>query len=62
MAAKMEYIQSDNGKFLTDQVNRLIKNYESGQVSVQIVTTVVADPRMQGSSKLIYEAYVIHPA
>lgn len=62
MASKMDYIQSDNGKFLTDQVNRIIRNYETSQVTVQVITTVVSDPRSPGASKLIYEAYVTHPA
>lgn len=52
----------DSPKFLTDQVNRLIKNYESGHVQVQVVTTVVPDQRSQTGSKLLYEAFVIHPA
>lgn len=59
--AKMEYLQSDNGKNLADQVNRLIRPYETAQVSVKVVSTVVSDPRTHGGTKLIYEAYVIHP-
>jgi hypothetical protein len=61
MAAKMEYIQADSGKSLTDQVNRTIKNYESGHVSVQVVTTVVPDPSGKTSARIIYEAFIIHP-
>lgn len=41
MPAKMTHIPpADSSKFLTDQVNRLIKNFESGHVQVQVVTTV----------------------
>ncbi|MDQ0672975.1 hypothetical protein QFZ36_000536 [Pseudarthrobacter siccitolerans] len=62
MAAKMEHIPpADSAKFLTDQVNRIIKNYESGHVQVQVVTTVVPDQRSQTGSKIYYEAFVIHP-
>ena len=31
----------DSQKFLVDQVNRIIKNYESGHVQVQVVTSEV---------------------
>jgi hypothetical protein len=62
MTARMDHIPPvDSAKFLTDQVNRLIKNYESGHVSVQVVTTVVPDQRNQPGSRVYYEAFVTHP-
>jgi hypothetical protein len=62
MTAKMEHIPPvDSAKFQTDQVNRVIKNYESGHVSVQMVTTVVPDQRSQTGSRIIYEAFIILP-
>ncbi|MFB9654560.1 hypothetical protein [Pseudarthrobacter oxydans] len=62
MAAKLTHIQSDNGKFLTDQVNRTIRNFETSQVTVQIITTTVPDQRNVAGSKVIYEAFITHPA
>lgn len=41
MAAKMETISPDSAEFLCDQVNRLIRAYKSGHVSVQVATTMV---------------------
>ena len=61
MTAKMEHIPPvDSAKFLTDHVNGVIKNYESGQVSVQVVTTVVPDQRSRTGSRIIYEAFIIY--
>lgn len=62
MTAKMETISADSAKFLCDQVNRMIRSYESGHVSVQVVTTVVPDQRSQTGSRIIYEAFITHPA
>lgn len=62
MTAKMETIPADSAKSLCDQVNRLIRNYESGHVSVQVVTTVVPDQSSKTGSRVVYEAFVIHPA
>lgn len=61
MTAKMDHVQSDNGHNLAEQVSRIIRNYETGQVSVQVVTTMMSDPRTHGGTKFLYEAYIIHP-
>lgn len=48
MTSKKVHIQPvDSAKFLTYQVNRVIKTYESGHVQVQVATTVVPDPEQQ---------------
>jgi hypothetical protein len=61
MAGKVESTSADSAKFLCDQVNRLIRGYETGHVSVQVVTTVVPDNRSQTGSRITYEAFIIHP-
>ena len=62
MAAKLSTVSADSAKFLCDQVNRLIRGYESSHVSIQVITTVVPDNRAQSGSRIIYEAFVTHPA
>ena len=52
----------DSAKFLTDWVNRVIKTYESGHFQVQVVTTVVPDQSRKSGSRVLYEAFVVHPA
>ncbi len=61
MAARMQTLYSDSAKGLTEQVNRLIRSYETGQVSIQVVTTVVPDQRSQAGSRILYEAFVVYP-
>ncbi len=61
MTARMQTLYSDSAKGLTDQVNRLIRSYETGQVSFQVVTTVVPDQRSQTGSRILYEAFVVYP-
>jgi len=62
MAARLDYVTAESAKYLCDQVNRIIGKFESGHVSVQVVTTVVPDNRAQSGTKVLYEAFVTHPA
>lgn len=62
MAGKMAYIQSGSGRSLAEQVNRIVQKFETSQVTVQIITTKVPDQRSVEGSKVIYEAFILHPA
>lgn len=62
MSARLSTVYAESPKYLCEQVNRLIRSYESGHVSVQVVTTVVPDNRSQTGNKIIYEAFITHPA
>ncbi|MDQ0923301.1 hypothetical protein QF038_001809 [Pseudarthrobacter sp. W1I19] len=62
MTARISTVSAESAKYLCEQVNRIIRGYETSHVSIQVVTTVVPDNRSQTGSKIIYEAFIVHPA
>lgn len=62
MAAYLSYFSAESAKSLCDQVNRSLRGYESSHVNVQVITTVVPDNRTQSGSRVLYEAFITHPA
>ena len=62
MTAQIISFEATSAKQLCDLVNRHIRKFETSQVTVQVVSSVVVDPRTQSGSKPLYEAFVTYPA
>ncbi|TFC19912.1 hypothetical protein [Cryobacterium sp. MDB2-10] len=59
--AALQSFSAGTARELEYAVTKFLRKYETSQVNVQVVTTVVPDSRKPEQSKVVYEAFVTFP-